>query len=407
VMLSISALASSFWLHRDRDRLAVYERGGAQAFALWGTAWWMWGGLHQIFEFLEPAILGSALVYASLTAAVLTGIGHRRNWRPALSIAWWLPAVSAVVAAAYAVALRHPFVEYGALGWLVWFTVQYRLLYAADKHEHYAAPAKMMLHAGAGWLLVLLVATEVSWQLSLHVTGVWSALPWGLAPAFALAIVSRKRPRPKWPIERHITTYRFTAAIPLAIASGVWIVAVNLVNRGDPGLLPYVPLLNPLDVSVALCLVSLAAWWAGLDTQQRTQLGSLDSRAVYAIFTALVFLWLNAALIRALHYTLDTPLTLYGIGRSTLVQASLSIFWGVLGFAAMTYATRSKLRLVWMVGAALMAIVVLKLFLVDLSNTGTVARIASFLSVGVLLLVTGYLAPLPPKRTNEGVPSEA
>ena len=79
------------------------------------------------------------------------------------------------------------------------------------------------------------------------------------------------------------------------------------------------------------------------------------------------------------------------------MQASLSIFWGVLGFAAMTVAARKSWRYVWIVGAALMIVVVAKLFLVDLSKIGTVARIASFLTVGALLLITGYLAPLPPR----------
>jgi uncharacterized membrane protein len=58
---------------------------------------------------------------------------------------------------------------------------------------------------------------------------------------------------------------------------------------------------------------------------------------------------------------------------------------------------------VWIVGAALMAVVVVKLFLVDLSNVGTIARIMSFLTVGALLLVTGYLAPLPPRKVAEPV----
>jgi len=53
-------------------------------------------------------------------------------------------------------------------------------------------------------------------------------------------------------------------------------------------------------------------------------------------------------------------------------------------------------RALWIAGAALLAVVVGKLFLVDLSSTGTVARIVSFLGVGVLLLIIGYLAPVPP-----------
>jgi len=41
-------------------------------------------------------------------------------------------------------------------------------------------------------------------------------------------------------------------------------------------------------------------------------------------------------------------------------------------------------------------VVVGKLFLLDLANSGTVARIVSFLGVGVLLMIIGYVAPVPP-----------
>jgi uncharacterized membrane protein len=44
---------------------------------------------------------------------------------------------------------------------------------------------------------------------------------------------------------------------------------------------------------------------------------------------------------------------------------------------------------------------VLKLFLVDLSNTGTVARIVSFIGVGLLLLVVGYFSPAPPREKRQ------
>jgi uncharacterized membrane protein len=55
-----------------------------------------------------------------------------------------------------------------------------------------------------------------------------------------------------------------------------------------------------------------------------------------------------------------------------------------------------------MVGAALLAAVVLKLLLVDLSGTGTLTRIVSFIGVGVLMLVIGYVAPLPAKPEERG-----
>jgi uncharacterized membrane protein len=62
----------------------------------------------------------------------------------------------------------------------------------------------------------------------------------------------------------------------------------------------------------------------------------------------------------------------------------------------MLIATRRASRVVWIAGATLLAIVVVKLFLVDLSSIGTIERIVSFVSVGVLMLVLGYFSPLPP-----------
>jgi uncharacterized membrane protein len=45
---------------------------------------------------------------------------------------------------------------------------------------------------------------------------------------------------------------------------------------------------------------------------------------------------------------------------------------------------------------------VLKLLLVDLSNSGGAERIISFIAVGGLMLVVGYFVPLPAKATQEG-----
>jgi uncharacterized membrane protein len=63
-----------------------------------------------------------------------------------------------------------------------------------------------------------------------------------------------------------------------------------------------------------------------------------------------------------------------------------------LMIVAHTRATRG----LWLAGAGLLAAVVVKLFFVDLSGQGTIERIVSFVGVGVLILVIGYLAPVPP-----------
>jgi uncharacterized membrane protein len=56
-------------------------------------------------------------------------------------------------------------------------------------------------------------------------------------------------------------------------------------------------------------------------------------------------------------------------------------------------------------GAALLAVVVFKLLLIDMSNAQGWERIVTFIGVGLLMLVTGYFVPLPPKRILQEQPA--
>jgi uncharacterized membrane protein len=115
----------------------------------------------------------------------------------------------------------------------------------------------------------------------------------------------------------------------------------------------------------------------------------------------LAFIWLNAALLRTLHQWFAVPFELEQLMASTLVQTSLSIFWTILALVTMLVATHRRYRLVWVVGAVLLAVVIAKLFLIDLSRTGSVERIVSFVGVGLLMLVVGYFSPLPPANETQ------
>ena len=58
-------------------------------------------------------------------------------------------------------------------------------------------------------------------------------------------------------------------------------------------------------------------------------------------------------------------------------------------------------REVWIGGAVVMGIVIVKLFVVEFGNVDTLSRVVSFLGVGLLLLVVGYFAPVPKGRQDE------
>ena len=115
-------------------------------------------------------------------------------------------------------------------------------------------------------------------------------------------------------------------------------------------------------------------------------------------------------LVRTLHAFIGTPLwigSLYGRAgygntgnawHSEQVQTGLTILWTLLALAATIIASRYLQRALWFMGIGLLGVVVLKLVLVDLSQTEALWRVISFLGAGSLILVIGYLAPLPPAR---------
>jgi uncharacterized membrane protein len=123
--------------------------------------------------------------------------------------------------------------------------------------------------------------------------------------------------------------------------------------------------------------------------------------AAYRVMLVTAFFVLTTiALVRAVHHYTGVHWDGHALFRSDIVQTSLSIYWGLLGFIGMIWGARSSRRPVWLAGAAFMGLVVIKLFLVDLGNTGTVERIISFIGIGLLLLVVGYFAPAPPRHVS-------
>jgi uncharacterized membrane protein len=84
-----------------------------------------------------------------------------------------------------------------------------------------------------------------------------------------------------------------------------------------------------------------------------------------------------------------------------LSQTSLTVVWSILGVVAWISGSRRGHYPLWLGGAVLMGVVLAKLVLVDRQHMGNMPGIVSFLAVGALLTVIGYLAPSPPRSAGE------
>ena len=193
---------------------------------------------------------------------------------------------------------------------------------------------------------------------------------------------------------------------PIAL---LWVVLTNWSYDGVIWGLSYFPLFNLYDITSWLTLsVGFSLYYI---SQRRHNENFTESGAAAKskrVFTAenlliilgLISFWLiSSMLVRTLHAFIGTPLWndyQGGAWQSEQVQTGLTILWTLLALVATIMASHYWQRALWFMGIGLLGIVVLKLVLVDLSQTEAIWRVISFLGAGSLILLIGYLAPLPP-----------
>jgi uncharacterized membrane protein len=273
------------------------------------------------------------------------------------------------------------------------------------------------VHAGGVWLMVLLAGNILVYAVGkgeLWNTA-WAAVILLVAAIAVLLLLSNKacfraaEARTRWPLDRFGRSYLWTAAAPLAagVAFGCLAVAVHSDGNADP--LPYIPLLNPTDLAIALGLAACATWLARIRASSMELPGAVRARLAPLVLAAVAFVALNTVWLRVAHHFGGVAWDASDLFASFLVQAGYSILWTSIAVLLMVVAHRRALRPVWMLGGGLLALTVLKLFVVDLSNRGGSERIVVFIAVGVLMLVVGYFAPMPPSgpRTGQGTLPEA
>jgi uncharacterized membrane protein len=170
--------------------------------------------------------------------------------------------------------------------------------------------------------------------------------------------------------------------------------------NGDPRPLPYLPLLNPLDIVQVLVFLVVVSWVLWMRREPVAPAAGLSPTMLWGVPATGVFLWLTAVVARTVHHTAQVRYQAETMFQSGLFHAAIAVLWGLLAFGCMVTSNRLRNRFVWFSGAGLLAVVVAKLFLVDLSGSGTVSRIVSFLAVGGLMLVVGFFTPLPPAESK-------
>lgn len=155
----------------------------------------------------------------------------------------------------------------------------------------------------------------------------------------------------------------------------------------------YIPLLNPLDIMMVAILVYLfyESFFATPASSSRR----------WVLFASAIFWTVSSILVRSFASFLDTPIWNDGAWYVGEVQTGLTILWSIVAMGLMFFASKKGVRLLWYAGMILLVLVVVKLVMVDMSHTSAILRVVSFIGAGGLMLVIGYLAPLPPLILNK------
>lgn len=364
----------------------------------WALFWWLFGGIREIDRFiLREFQITVALLFMAGTALASSLLWRHRDWRAAEWPVLGLLPMLILLAGFGLIDHGHPFAHFGWLVWPLVLAVHYANL---RRHEPEDAPRNVLgvIHVGTLLVIALLGAWELHWLARDAGLGrsAWSVASVLVIPGLLLLGLCSRAMAERWPVERYATMLLRGAGIPLLFGFWLWTFHANFRYAGSSAPLPYLPLLNAIDLGHFFILLVGVTWWKRQDSDD----AGLNVLARLAAGVA-GFVWVNAILLRTIHHWAGVPYRLNDLWDSMLVQASVSIFWTVLALTLMVLATRKGLRGIWMLGAGLMAAVVVKLFLVDLSSVDGIARIVSFIGVGILMAVIGWFSPLPPKRAEE------
>lgn len=423
VMIALAALATSYMSERLPDQ--EVNRRFPTALLLWGGAWWLGPSMAIAADrmlSIVPTGLGApdtrwAAVYSLLVAASASAcakLAPRLNWTGLR----WLGASSwgmlALLTLSVLVGLygmrRLP--DAGVwLAWVaLWCSSEYVLVrWTADEAPlsgailravhivRFAGPWLALWPLGSilieRWLTGVGMAAETAGQPGWAISAAWGNYLPTWAMMLVLAWLVRRSVAGAWPVVPLAQWYRHivipTGALLVLVLVALW----NLMQDGTMAPLPYVPLLNPLDLTTGFALVMGLGAVRMLSDRHREYAAMLQRLKFGAVAT--VYVWSNLILLRSAAQYHGIPYRVEELAASQFVQAMLSLFWCASALVLMRFAAKKAMRWSWGVGASMLGVVLLKLFTFDLANSGSLARVISFVGVGLLMLLIAYFAPFP------------
>ena len=383
LLLTLAGLVSA-WLYRREER-----RGLALLAYLWALAWG-WAGLQLEIQRFVPAQTRPDVWLAVLGLLALAAAQAHRRWPSAALVGTVLGAFALVLPITLWQVDAHgsPFAGHGAWAWPLFAFAGLRALWCLR-----GAAGRVAIAAQFVWWLLwpFVVACALAWLAQRQELAwgwrwaLWTA-PWWLLAAVALW----RGAWLAWPLGDAFEPARRALLATLFVLLGAGGL-LSLFAPAPSNPLPWVAVLNPGELTQLAVLLLAARWcWS-------PQAPTDAARWRVAAFAVAALLWVTSATLRSVHEWGGLAWNAR-LWSESLAQTSLTVVWSVLGVIGWVAGSRRRQRGLWLAGALLMALVLVKLVLIDRQHLGNLLGIGSFLAYGLLCTVIGYLAPAPPRE---------
>ncbi|MDR1614266.1 MAG: DUF2339 domain-containing protein [Campylobacteraceae bacterium] len=363
VLLVVSALSWVYWIVKSSDVLYLDDLRFACIIAAFVAASWFWYfvGKAMKWEALEYALIS---LWPALFCVNIVSIGYSSFF---LDISFALAIVSG-----------------------------YLYLYKGSVFKQLHKNMEPILHVSLFWLVLIWIYSRldaisyefIPWHYQTYLNWVLFSTVFG----FVILAVYIFQKKALFPFGKFLHEYWHIGLAPVVLFLVFKLLSSLFI--GHEFYLQYIPVLNPLEESVIFILTVVGFY---LSETLKNKEGKILFFA-YLFFALICFLEFNSLVLRTVSYFFDIPWSFYYLWNSEIVQSVLSIIWTLLALSLIIFANRSKRRKIWFIGMALLVIVVIKLVLHDSVKLEGLFRASVFIGVALLMLVIGFLAPIPPKE---------
>ncbi len=403
-ILTLANIFSAYCLNKQSEALRKWEIPVlVMPILLAGLVFWYLSGINECQLVTDVGLhkINLNLGFITISTLVFGILARRNHW---ISLNYILNCFSLILVGFVATAFldgyyTHLFLHWGSMVWIFAIIVQYRLLWQFEKLK-----VKNFLPLGhvITWLVICFIMTwEGAWLVDQYFRqqGSWHMAVWGIIPAVLLMVTIKSEKWIVWPIKRRRQDYLGTGLALLIICLGIWFLVISFYPV-NPKPLSYWPLINAMDLGQFFVIVAMFYWAQTTKHMDKSLIAKFPERWGWYPWSITIFIWLNVMLMRGLNQWGEIKYAWDDLNDSILCQASISILWTITALGLMLGAAIKRSREVWVCGAVLQTLVVIKLIRVDLYGTGTIPRIVSFVAVGILMLIIGFFTPMPPRKTK-------